>query len=115
MIGLVLADSFKQFSHALTMLILTHRRLDGMDARRVLTTLLKTTITSVIMGIAIFAVLQWLPPLENLSGFLNNLILLCIAGTSGVIIYIVLSMVLGQDEILTLWSTARRKLRPSNA
>jgi len=111
MIGLVLADSFKQLSHALTMLILTHRRLGGIDDRRVLTTLLKTAVASLIMAGVIRGVLSWLPNFDNLSGFLNNLILLSVSGTSGLITYFLLSIVLGQDEIITLWNTLYRKLR----
>ena len=115
MIGLVLADSFKQFSHALTMLALTHRRLGGLDNRRMLVTVLKTVVSSSVMGVAILAIAHWWPASERLSGFLNDLLLLGVAGTSGLIIYLALGIVLGQEEILIVWDTARRKLQPSSA
>ena len=115
MIGLVLADSFKQISHALTMLALTHRRLGGLNDKRMLATVLKAIVSSSVMAAAILAIAHWWPSGASLSRFSNDLLLLGVAGTSGVIIYLGLSIALGQEEILILWDTARRKLQPSSA
>jgi len=113
MIGLVLADSFKQFSHAATMLLLTYRRLGGLDDQRMILTVFKTTIVSAAMGAAILIATHYLPTIEGLNPFLTDLFSLGLAGAIGGIVYVVLGVALGQDEVLTLWGAARRKLLTS--
>ena len=110
MIGLVLADSFKQFSHATTMLWLTHRRSGGLDGRRLLLTALKTTVASIGMSAVILGVMNYLTVFEGLSPFARDIAILGLAGGAGGMVYVVLAIVLGQDEILTLWGIVRRKL-----
>ena len=115
MIGLVLADSFKQFSHATTMLLLTRRRSGGLDGRRMLVTVLKTTAASAGMGAIILGVMNYVPTFEGLGPFVRDMGTLGVAGGVGGLAYVVLAILLGQDEILTFWEIARRKLSASAA
>ncbi len=73
-------------------------------------TALRTISVSAAMGAAILVSMRYLPALGGSSSFLTDLFSLGLAGTLGGVIYVVLGIVLGQDEILALWDVARRKL-----
>jgi putative peptidoglycan lipid II flippase len=110
MIGLVLADSFKQISHAVTMLVLTYRRLGGLDDRRMILTVLKSVIASAAMAATMLITMRFLATFEGMGPFLADLVTLGVAGAVGGMVYVFLGIVLGQDEVLVLWNAARRRL-----
>jgi putative peptidoglycan lipid II flippase len=114
MIGLVLADSMKQCSHAVTMLILTYLRLGGLENRRMILAVVKTVAMSAVMGLAILAVLRWLPAFLVFGKLLNALLLVGGGGGLGAAIYLVCGALLGQEEIVMLWTSARARLSPRN-
>ena len=92
------------------MLILTYRRLGGLDDRRMVLTILKTISVSAAMGAAILVSMRCLPALGGSIPFLTDLFSLGLAATIGGVVYVVLGIVLGQDEILALWDVFKRKL-----
>ncbi len=110
MIGLVLADSMKQFSHAITMLALTYLHLGGLENRRMILAGGKTVVTSAVMGLVILAVMRWLPAYLVFGKLLNALLLVGIGGGLGLVVYFVCGALLRQEEIIMLWRTARSRL-----
>jgi putative peptidoglycan lipid II flippase len=109
MIGLVLADSMKQFSHAITMLILTYLRLGGLENRRMALAGGKTLITSAFMGVVILAVMRWLPAFLAFGKLLNAFLLVGVGGGLGVVVYFACGALLRQEEVMMLWNSARAR------
>lgn len=112
MIGLVLADSIKHCSHALTMLLLTYKKLGGLENRRLLSTLLTSAFLSGAMALVILAVLRWWPSVGGPGAFLSEVVLLGTAGGLGLVTYFGLGTILGQEDLLILWGRFRVRLRP---
>jgi putative peptidoglycan lipid II flippase len=110
MIGLVFADSCKHFSHAITMLILTHRRVGGLDGRRMTRTVLKTIAMSAAMAIVMLFIMQFLPGWSANGKFLKELVTVGIVGGAGLVVYVACGALLKQEEMAMLWSTVRSRL-----
>ena len=70
----------------------------------------KTVVMSAIMGLAILAVLRWLPAFLVFGKLLNALLLVGVGGGLGLAIYFACGALLGQEEIVMLWTSARARL-----
>ena len=110
MLGLVLADSFKHFSHALTMFVLTHRRLGGLDDRRMMVTVLKTLVMSAVMAVGMLLAIRWLPDWSTSSFVVRQLLFVVVVGGTGFVVYVACGALLKQEEMALLWSTIRARL-----
>lgn len=115
MIGLVLADSCKHVAHAMTMLVLAHIRLEGLDLRRLGPATAKTLAMSAVMGLLIMSVLAGIQPVLALGGFANNLIAVGVAGSLGLAAYFVTGAALRQEEIHLLWTRVRDRFSSPRA
>ncbi len=110
MIGLVLADSAKHTAHALTMLILTQRRLADLRGQRLKATTLKTLLATAVMGGAVWLLREGLWKGEEMA-FVGKLTTVVGAGGVGFAIYMMLASLLGVEEVRTLRRVLWRRLR----
>ena len=109
MIGLVLADSAKHASHALTMLVLFWRRMGVLRGQGVIRTGLKATLASAVMGLAVYLGARWLE--AHLGGGLPARAALVIGtGGMGVLIYLAMATLLRMEEVRLVGEIALRKM-----
>lgn len=110
-IGLVLADSAKQASHALMMWHLLRRRVGPLHGG-LLHTLLKALSASLLMGGAVWLVWHWqagvLGPDVGVAG--RILAVFLPSGVGGVV-YLFLAMRFGIGELPALWNIVRKRIR----
>jgi putative peptidoglycan lipid II flippase len=116
MLGLVLADSAKHFSHASTMLFLTHRRIGSLADLRLGQTAGKALLAAGVMAIVMLltkdyvtrALSQW--AIDGLGG---QLLLTGTAAGMGALTYLALVYLLRVPEIERLRQLAAQRLRRS--
>ncbi|HIP96998.1 MAG TPA: murein biosynthesis integral membrane protein MurJ, partial [Anaerolineae bacterium] len=90
MIGLVLADSAKHSAHALTMLVLLHRRVGSLRGHGMGATTFKAALASAVMGALTHWTMTWLQGLVNGGKLWSKLVVVGGAGLTGLIVYGVL-------------------------
>jgi len=110
MLGLVLADSGKHLGHALVMLALTHRRVDGLRGQALLRTALKALLAAAIMALVIVAALAATGGIAG-AGWIGLLVRVALAGGAGAATYAGLALALRLDEAQLLWATVRARFR----
>jgi putative peptidoglycan lipid II flippase len=111
MLGLVLADSAKHFAHAVTMLILTQRRMGRLSDLRLGQTAAKALLAGGVMtGLAALTMVG-LGRLVTVEGLIGGLLAVVIPGTAGVLSYLVFASLLGIDEMAYLRGLLRERLR----
>jgi putative peptidoglycan lipid II flippase len=112
MFGLVLADSAKQVSHALTMLILTQWRIGGLAGQRLTQTagkaFLAAGIMAGVMALALYLISPWIDAGSKIGG----LAVVGIGGGLGILIYLGLASLLHIEEFGLLRDAVARRLRP---
>ncbi len=102
MIGLALATSIKHAAHALTMLVLLHRRVGGLQGHQLGTTTFKAMLASAVMGALAYGVmtgLQGLLPGDSLWG---ELAVVAGAGLVGLLSYGASVALLGVEDLRSL-------------
>ncbi len=114
MLGLVLADSAKHFSHAITMLILTWRRIGNLSDQRLGRTAGKALLASTAMAALIALALSATTRFAGLDGLAGQLVAVVIPAGIGIFAYLALASVLRMEEISRLRTLVRRRLRGSN-
>jgi putative peptidoglycan lipid II flippase len=114
MLGLVLADSIKHLSHAMTMLFLTWRRTGSLADLRLGQTAAKSLLASGIMAGLMVMVLNGTHRWLDGDGLLNQVIVVGLVGGTGLLVYWAAILVLGVDEIRLLWAQIRRRLHRTN-
>ena len=97
--GLVLADSAKHISHAVTMLILASRTIGGLGALGLSRTFMKTLLAGGVMAALMAAVVVWIGPLLNDGDLLGKLAIVTIAAGLGGMAYLFLANALGVGEV----------------
>lgn len=115
MLGLVLADSAKHFSHALTMLILTRHRIGRLTDLRLGLTAGKALLAAGVMAGAMALVLRGTTPLLTAwlaGGLVGNLVSVAVAGGAGALIYLSLGVLLRVEEIGLVRDMLGQRLRP---
>lgn len=108
MLGLVLADSAKHCSHALTMLALSQRQSRVLDRRLGVTVVKATLAAGVMAGVmagALALCRRWL----GSSGLGERLIQVAVPGGLGLLAYLGLAVLLRVDEIELLGALLRRR------
>lgn len=111
MLGLVLADSAKHFSHATTMLILTWRRIGNMSDQRLGQTALKALLASGAMALLIALTLGATTRFADLDGLPGQLLDVALPAGIGILAYLALASLLRMDEISRLRLMVRQRLR----
>jgi putative peptidoglycan lipid II flippase len=114
MLGLVLADSTKHLSHAVTMLILTRRRIGRLTDLRLGQTAGKALIASAVMAGAIAATSIVLASFWNAGGLVGALIAVVIPAAAGVLVYLGLVSLLRMEEVRQLRAQIQARLRRPN-
>jgi len=113
MLGLVLADSAKHFSHALTMLVLTQRRIGGLAGQGLAETagkaLLAAGIMAGVMAVAINLVSRWVDAGSKIGG----LVIVGIGVGLGILVYLGLASLLHIKEFGLVRDAVVRRLRPA--
>jgi putative peptidoglycan lipid II flippase len=110
-IGLAMAFSIASFVNMLTLLVLLHVRFHGLDDRRIITSIVKTTIASLVMGVYAYGTLYAVAPLVNMRTFVGIATQGLVAGTIGIIVFLLMSHVLRNDEVNVFQKIMRTKLR----
>jgi putative peptidoglycan lipid II flippase len=106
-LGLVWADTAKQASHALCMIILLNWRVGRLRAN-VLDGLLRTLLAMAMMAAGMVMIERWLPPL-GLTGRWQDLSTLAITGGAGMGIYLLLLSLLKMSELQQFMVLFRRR------
>jgi putative peptidoglycan lipid II flippase len=114
MLGLVLADSAKHVSHAITMLILTWRRIGSLSDQRLGQTAVRTLLASAAMAALIALALSATTRFAVLDGLAGQLLAVAIPAGIGILAYLALASVLRIEEISRLRAMVRKRLRGSN-
>jgi putative peptidoglycan lipid II flippase len=114
MIGLVLADSAKHTAHALTMLVLLHRRMGSLRGHRVRMTTFKVVLASVVMGALTYGIMVWLQEvtanLVDMGSLWGELVVVGGAGLTGLVVYGTLVTLMGVEEVKLIWEMVRTRL-----
>lgn len=111
MLGLVLADSAKHFSHATTMLVLTWRRIGNMSDQRLGQTALKALLASGAMALLIALTLGATSRYADLDGLPGQLLDVALPAGIGILAYLALASLLRMEEISRLRLMVRQRLR----
>jgi len=110
MLGLVLADSAKHFSHVLVMLILTWRRMGSLRGLGVGQVLFKAAVASALMAVVVLAVAGWIERAIGDGGTMAWLAIVGGAGGVGLVVYLTAGWALRMEELGRLFQIVRRRL-----
>jgi putative peptidoglycan lipid II flippase len=113
MIGLVLADSAKHTAHALTMLVLLHRRVGSLRGHGVGATTFKAILASAVMGALAYWTMTWLQGAVNVGRLWGELVVVGGAGLIGLVVYGILVTLMGVEEVKLIRDMVRTRLRGS--
>jgi putative peptidoglycan lipid II flippase len=111
MLGLVLADSVKHISHALTMLALTGRRMGGLTNLGLGQTAAKTLLAAGAMAGLMLAVLNGITHLADSGGLGARLLAVALTGGVGGLAYLGLVTLLRVKDVALLRNLVQRQLR----
>jgi putative peptidoglycan lipid II flippase len=113
MIGLVLADSTKHTAHALTMLVLLHRRMGSLRGHGVGATTFKAVLASTVMGVLTYWTMAWLQGVVDVGRLWGELVVVGGAGLTGLIVYGILITLMGVEEVKLIREMVRTRLLAS--
>lgn len=100
-LGLVLADSVKQFGHMTIMAVLLWRSVGRLHSQQILRTLAGAAGAALPMGVGVWAIARWLDPWAS-AGLAGELAVVGVAGGAGALFYLGLLRWLGVPEAITL-------------
>lgn len=100
-LGLVLADSVKQFGHMTIMVVLLLRSVGRLRSQQVLSTLVKATGAALLMGGMVWAIARWLEPWAY-HGLVGEAAVVILAGGAGALFYLAALHRLEVPEVVTL-------------
>jgi putative peptidoglycan lipid II flippase len=110
MLGLVLADTAKHFSHMLAMLFLTWRRVGRLRGLGLGPALLKATVASALMAVVVSVVAGWLKRAVGDDGRVGWLAVVGGAGGVGLAVYLVSGWALRMEELGRVFHIVRRRI-----
>ena len=110
MLGLVLADSAKHFSHALTMLVLTQRRIGSLAELRLGQTAAKALLAAGTMGGVIYLASTAIQRWTDTQALGDRFLALAIPGGLGAVTFLGLAALLRIDEMRLLRSLVLERL-----
>jgi putative peptidoglycan lipid II flippase len=111
MLGLVLADSAKHFSHALTMLLLTRRRIGSLADLRLGQTAVKALLAAGAMATLAALALSAIAGAVDTSGLVGRLIAVVVPAGLGALLYLGLLSLLRVDELALFRTLIRQRLQ----
>jgi putative peptidoglycan lipid II flippase len=108
-LGLVLANSVQLTSHAVIMLVLLQRRVDGLRGSRLGTTAGKAAFAALVMGAAVWLIAQWLAARVPPGTLVGEVIVVGGGLAVGLVVYGLLGLALGLEEIGMMWRRVWRR------
>jgi putative peptidoglycan lipid II flippase len=108
-LGLVLADSAKQAGHALIMTVLLIGSLGRFRGYRIQQTAARVSAAALLMGLLVAACSAWLTP-RLPPGIVGELLVVAVAGISGLVAYAALLRLMRVREAVTLTEEVRRRV-----
>ncbi len=109
--GLVLADSVKQLGHMVIMTFLIMRGVGRLKDQRILSTLAKSAVAALLMGVGVWAVARWLDPWAA-SGLAGEVAVVAVAGGVGGVLYVAALRLLRVPEASELTAVLFRRIKP---
>ncbi len=113
-LGLVLADSAKHCSHAVTMLILTRRQTGSLADMRLGQIVLKALLASAVMTTVMALALRGTTWMVGSSGLFAGLVTVGVVGGVGFLVYLGVITLLHVEEVGLIRDVIRRRLGRSN-
>jgi putative peptidoglycan lipid II flippase len=114
MLGLVLADSAKHISHALTMLILTRQRIGSLSDQRLGQTAAKALVAAGVMVGVIVLILNGIDCFVDTGRLTGQVIAVVVPGGLGALVYLGLVTLLRVQEVSLIRDLIRRQFRRAN-
>jgi len=108
--GLALGTSVAALANALVLLIVLNRRLEGLNIKQIVTTGVKITIASLVMGAAATLTHSWLLLSWVSDNFLTRFGSITISIGVGLIVLVLTSRLLRLTELDQAWQQLRKKL-----
>ena len=108
--GLALGTSVAALANALVLLIVLNRRLEGLNIKQIVTTGVKITIASLVMGAAATLTHSWLLLSWVSDNFLTRFGSITISIGVGLIVLVLTSRLLRLTELDQAWQQLRSKL-----
>jgi putative peptidoglycan lipid II flippase len=109
LLSLMIADAAKHMSHVAMMAWLLRRRMGGLAGYGVWATLFKATTAAAVTGLAAYLTARWIVSMAPAATFLNQLLVVGMAGAVGVAVYMALVYVLDLRELKVLLHRLKRK------
>jgi putative peptidoglycan lipid II flippase len=112
--GLALAFSLSTIVNFILLFVFLHRRLDGLDERRIIISTVKYSIAALLAACAIQAMKLLVWPYADMSRTWGVLLQASAAGIFGGIVYLGMCSLLKSEEFAELWKAAKSRLfKPS--
>lgn len=106
-LGLVLANSIQLTSHAVIMLVLLHRRMDGLRGGRLGVTTGQAIMAALLMGGGVWLAARWLATRVAEGGLVGEVVVVGGGMAVGLAVYGLLCAVLGIEEVRLVWRRVR--------
>jgi putative peptidoglycan lipid II flippase len=110
MLGLVLADSAKHFSHATTMLYLTQRRIGPLADLGLGSTTGRVAVATVVMGVVVVGALAAVERVAGVPGLVADALAVAVPAGLGAAAYLGVALVLGVGEVGMVRDMVRKRL-----
>jgi putative peptidoglycan lipid II flippase len=107
--GLALANSLAALTEAALLLALLGRRLNGLDLHGVLTSLSRTVVASLVMGLTIATLPRVMVNAFSLPASFELVVVIGVVALAGVAVYLVLAYLLRSEELRVLLRLARSR------
>lgn len=108
--GLALAFSSSAIFNFLMQFILLHRKLGGLDEKRLIRSTLKFSVAALFAALAVQSMKLLVWPYADMTRFWGVLLQAGTAGLFGLVIYFALCSLLKSEELLEMWSSVRTRV-----
>ncbi len=109
--GLALSTTICAYVNVSILLILLRRKLGPLGMKRVVASILRITVTAVIMGWVVWGMLNWMRRLFSDDALTGQLVHVAVPVAAGLVVYTVIAFFSGQPELKELLSAYLRKKR----
>ncbi|MBN1661762.1 MAG: murein biosynthesis integral membrane protein MurJ [Anaerolineae bacterium] len=110
MLGLVLADSAKHFSHAMTMLYLTQRRMGPLAEMGLGSTAGRVALATGVMAVGVVGALAAVERVAGMSGLVRETLTVAVPAGVGAVAYLGVALMLGVGEVREIGEMVRRRM-----
>jgi putative peptidoglycan lipid II flippase len=102
LLSLMIADGVKHITHMCIMVVIMRRQIGSMSGHGIMTTLVKSIIAAVIVGLAAYLVASFVSGSVNVQTTGGKLLVVALAGVSGVLVYTALVFALDLRDAKSL-------------